>query len=129
MEVPGARRAVSEEDEDRLLLAPQFHGPSDADRMGQLRADRGRDREIVPLPVDVMARHLMPFDGIFRVPYQLAEKFLQRHAADDGRTRFAILRDDPILRTHRHRHADDRALLAYRGTVESDSNFALQGEH
>src|SRR5438093_7546116 len=62
MEVPGARRAVSEEDEDRLLLAPQFHGPSDADRMRQLRADRGRDREIVPLPVDVMARHLMPFD-------------------------------------------------------------------
>jgi len=41
--------AVPEEDEDCFLFAAELHGPSDPDRMRQLRADRGRDREIVSL--------------------------------------------------------------------------------
>ena len=40
VEVRGARRPVAEEDQDRVRLASEPHRPSDADRVGELRADR-----------------------------------------------------------------------------------------
>src|SRR5207253_5274006 len=101
-------------------------GPPDADRVVYLCPYRLSDREVVSLPVDIVAGHLTAVHGILRVSDELAQQLLQRHPADERRAGFAVLGDDPILRFHGHRGPDDRRLLAERGSVEADPALAFQ---